>query len=658
MPKRMRRALIGVIIFASAPAAAADWSSAVELRLERRVAGPASVRFGLPLLPKAQVDARNVRVVAGGKVLPARVAELLADYNAAGARIGPRALLIQLPAAAMPGPSLAITVKLRATDAAAAAPPELVYRSDEVSTDSAEMVRTAVRTVVSRGGKAALVEQPAVVRTLFVGREPRVLVHYPEGYLAATRILGGQVTAAQAARPPLGGLAFFSRELRAFTGAALYDEPYAINPDPDSVPDPKGNYEGWLYDRCATYLIAYTHLGEPRFLRAALRSCSYYASQIRTQGPERGIFAGKPDPDPKYSHLRGLYAYYALTGDEAALAAGRAIADLWYDDERFVGPYRQGHVRGREKQWTERLLGTSLEGLLYGARLTGDRKYLAAFRELFETAYRHVTGDRNALAAINSGLAFPPQNCFVHSAQQHGEGDDNQPWCSGWMTELLVDPLLRWQEQTGDARVDEIFVRLARQLRDVGTTYFRGDQLGDTFLAPSFCDDPNDGNDRRMLVPTYGSGIDASGKRRLSGESEDYQHCADATALTAAAIRALKRQHQYDAHPIGPFKSEGESFLQLHHELAYCARTAFEHQTRAGRDPSKWSAADLADGLKDPAGFVNKMKIGFTTHANSPQRRLSWWFNTSMEQFALLAEAGVEVQKLGNGRVKGPPCPH
>ena len=658
MPKRMRRALIAVILFASARAGAADWSSAVELRLERRVPGPAPVRFGLPLLPKSQIDPLKVRVVAGGKVLPARIEELLADYDGAGGRKGPRALLVQLPATAMPGPQLTITVQLRGKDPAPAAPPAVAFRSDEVSTDSAEQVRTAVRSIVSRNGKAVLVEQPAVLRNLFVGREPRIVVQYPEGYLAATRILGGQVTAAQAARPAFAGLAFLSQNLRAFTGAALYEEPYPINPDPESVPDPKSNYEGWLYDRCATYLIAYTHLGEPRFLRAALRTCSYYAAQIKTAGPERGIFAGKPDPDPKYSHLRGLYVYYALTGDETALAAGRAIADLWYDDERFVGPYRQGHVRGHDKQWTERLLGTSLEGLLYGARLTGDRKYLAAFRELLDTAYRHISGDRNALGAINPGFAFPPQNCFIHSAAQHGEGDDNQPWCSGWMTELLVDPLLRWQEQTGDARVDEIFVRLARQLRDVGATYFRGGGLGDSFLAPSYCDDPNDRNDRRMLVPTYGAGIDASGKRRLSAEYDDYLHCADATALTAAAIRALRRQGNFDRHPIGPFKSEGESFVQLHHELAYCARSAFEGQTRPGRDPSRFSAGDLAEGLKNPAAFIANMKIGFTTHTNAPQRRLSWWFNTSMEQFSLLGDAGVEVRTLANGRVKGPPCPH
>ena len=45
-------------------------------------------------------------------------------------------------------------------------------------------------------------------------------------------------------------------------------------------------------------------------------------------GANRGIFTGKPDPDTKYSHIRGLFAYYALTGDERAADSiqGRAAS--------------------------------------------------------------------------------------------------------------------------------------------------------------------------------------------------------------------------------------------------------------------------------------------------------------------------------------------
>jgi hypothetical protein len=351
-----------------------------------------------------------------------------------------------------------------------------------------------------------------------------------------------------------------------------------------------------------------------------------------------------------------LHAYYALTGDESALAAGSAIADMWLAEPTFVAPYRSGQVRGPDKLWTERLLAVSLEGLYYGHRLTGSRRHLDAFRELFETAYRHITGDSAELARINRGVSFPPQNCFIHSALQHGEGDASDPWCSGWMSELLVDPLLRYQEQTGDTRVDEVFVRLTRFVRDVGSSYFRGDPLDDTFLAPEVCDDPNAGENRRVLVPLYGAGLRADGRRKNSGEWSDFLHCADATAITAAGIRALRRSGGFDQNAVGPFRTEGESFVRLHHELSSCAERVFIEQSRPRRDPRVWTARDLEPGAGDPVAFIVKQKIGYPSRTTSPQRRLSWWFNSSLEQFGLLEDAGISIPKLQAGAVRGPAC--
>ena len=73
-------------------------------------------------------------------------------------------------------------------------------------------------------------------------------------------------------------------------------------------------------------------------MREAHRTCGYYASKINLTGPDAGIYSGKPDPDTKYSHLRGLYAYYALTGDDLTLRAGTAIAEMWNGDPFFVVP--------------------------------------------------------------------------------------------------------------------------------------------------------------------------------------------------------------------------------------------------------------------------------------------------------------------------------
>jgi hypothetical protein len=320
-----------------------------------------------------------------------------------------------------------------------------------------------------------------------------------------------------------------------------------------------------------------------------------------------------------------------------------------------------GHIRGADKLWTERLLGASLEGLYYGHRLTGDVTYLTAFKELFDTAYKHVTGDAAALAVISPGVGpFPPQSCFIHSAEQQAEGAATDPWCSTWMSELTIDALLGYQSQTNDARVDEVFVRLVRFLRDVGSQYLTSDVEDDTFLAPKSCYDAK-ASDVRRLAPLYGSGLVAGGARKNFGASDDDEHCADATALTAAGIRALVRQGKFAALPaspsLAPFKSEGESFVALHHELAACARATFAADSRPRRDPAAWKSADLAGGVADPAKFIADNLIGYPKYPTSPQRKLSWWFNTSMLQFGLLADAGIDLPSLTPGRVQPATCP-
>ncbi|HXI56743.1 MAG TPA: hypothetical protein VNO55_11830 [Polyangia bacterium] len=639
----------------SAPSApSGSFADGVRVHLQRTFAAPSVISFGLPVPAGALGDAATVRVTAGGVAIAANVKEILAAHDASGKRVGVRSLLVQLPATVLSGDSGDVDVAWRGQGAAPGTQ-MASFTSDGVSAASSDTVSTAVRTIATNGGVTSLVESAPVQRTLFTGREPRVLATYPDGYLAATAVLGNQATETSLAAGAMNGLSFFSDYLRKFGVAGMNADTYALNPD--AVADPVANPEGWLYDRCATFLTFYTHTQDARFLREAYRSCSYYASKISLGGANIGIFTGKSDPDTKYSHLRGLYAYYALTGDDAALAAGTAIANMWLSDTLFVAPYRAGHIRGADKLWTERLLGTSLEGLYYGHRLTGDASFLQAFKEMFETAYRHITGDAATLASINPGVGpFPAQSCFIHSSLQHGEGNADQPWCSTWMSDLLVDPLLQYQNQTGDARVDEIFVRLVRYLRDVGSQYMRGDVEGDSFLQPKSCYDPSFGVDTRRLVPLYGSGLDAAGVRQNYGQYDDFQHCSDATALTSAGIRALVRQGKFNSTPVGPFATEGDSFLALHHEFAACARQTFQYDSRPRRDPAVWSSADLAGGAANPAGFIATNLIGYPRYPSAPQRMLSWWFNSSMLQFGLLADAGVKIPALQPGRIQPAGC--
>ena len=644
------------------PAARAVFTGSVVVHLERIADGGKAVSFGVPLPRAVRVDPKAVRVRVKGapaNVEGLRVSPILFDYDELGNPAGPRALLVQLPAAVMNKP--AIDVDVIWSGAGAGAPSEAASPYAQVKFASPENVELAERAIEKDKHPIApyrLVVKKGYTKTLFTGWEPTVLATFPSSYLTDTHVFNGLLSREDLdANASLKGLTYLSDNLGPFVDAAFGREGYPLKPE--SVPDPVTNYEGWLYDRCATFLLAYAHLSAPHHLRGALRSCSYYGSKIETSGARAGIFSGKPDPDTKYSHVRGLYMYYALTGDEAAKAAAKAIADMWLSEQTFALPYRKGAVRAADKLWTERLLAVDMEAMIYGFLLFGDARYLTAFREFFETAYRHVTTKNQAELNAITKVRFPPQNCFIHSAEQHSEGDATDPWCSGWMAEMLVDPLLRYQELTGDPRVDEIFVRLTRSLRDAGAEYVvEGEPKGDPFLDPHACFEADaDFDDARLVAPAYGFGIAPNGKRRTFAEGSDVEHCADATALTAAGIRALKRQRAFDGPGVGPFKTEGESFVGLHHELSYCAKRAFGHYTRPMRDPRKWKSDDLADGYargddKAQATWLERQSLGHPVHVSVPSRRLSWWFNGSLAQFRMIEEAGVAFPSVRGGVIQ------
>ena len=612
-----------------------------------------TVAFGLPLPVGAVTDPTTLSVTSGGDPIAATVAVLVEEYDASGSSIGITAVQVQLPTDVVGGECGLVDVSFTGAPGTATTGEPVAYR--DISVSSPEIVNTAVYAIEDRNGDAALVTSDEDARTLFDAREPAVTATFPDGYLVSTGLFGHQTNAADTPES-LAGLTFVSESASSFGLSAMYEESYPINAD--SVIDPTGDeqegYEGWLYDRCYTFLALHAHTGDARFLREAFRNCSYYADHIELTGENRGIFTGKPEPDIKYSHVRGLYLYYALTGDEAALEAGTAIAERWAADEEFAGPYRVGHVTGPDNLWTERLLSFSIENLYFGHRLTGDVAYLDVVGELVATAHAHITGDADALATIDpDSPAFPPQNCFIHTGIQAAESGEAIPWCSGWMPALLVGPLLAYQDQTGDPRVDEIFIRLTRYLRDVGTSYFdnNDDNLDDTFLDPSVPSADPAAEDQRLLVPLYGAGLDESGNRVESGEFDDFQHCFDASAITAAGINALTRTNGFDDNPIGPFASEGESFVALHNELLFCAQWTFTDQTRPRRDPATWERADLAEGVGDPA-FVVDNKIGFVSHNVDPERKISWWFNAGLEQFGLLADAGITIAEIEAGAVQ------
>jgi hypothetical protein len=640
-----------------------NWEAGVKVHLERLFDGGRVVSFGLPLPRWAHVDPARIRVRVKGA--PAdlegiHVKPLLYAFEGPKKQGAPRSILIQVPASAMTGK--AADLEIGWNGGAGPAPATTVEPFSDVRHESPEVVETAERAIEKGSSGFQLVDKNRASKVLHGGWEPNVMATFPEGYVAASGIVGEVMPRGDVLESPrVKGLAYLSDNFGPFVDGAVFHDGYASKPE--AVPDPTAAFEAWLYDRCATFLMSYAHSGTAQHLRNGYRACSYYASKIGTSDGKKGIFLGKPDPDVKYSHLRGLYAYYALTGDESAVTAARAIADMWLDEKLFAAPYRKGSVRGGDKQWTERLLAVSFEAMIYGYLFFGDTRYLAAFGELFETAYKHISTKNQAELDAITKVHFPPQDCFVHSGEQHGDADGKTPWCSGWMSELVVDPLLRFQELTGDARVDDIFVRLTRSMRDNGTNYFHGNPLKDNFLKPSQCWVPNAGDQERILIPLYGFGVRADGKRDTSGEWSDFEHCADVTALVAVGIRGLKRLGKYDAPGVAPFKTEGESFVALHNEFSECAALTFTGNVRPGRDPRHVRPAELAEGFSggDPKAqgeWLEKAHIGYPVHSVSPMRKLSWWFNASMLQYRLLDETGLTFPAPHAGFVQPPSCGH
>lgn len=631
-----------------------DYSMGVKIRLTPIATNSQKVSFGLPLPLGAVNSPLTMSVRINGNYISAQISELLPELNSTGTRVGARSVLIQLDPALIANTGTDVEVYWTGSTVSTNITP-ITFNDEAVSFSSPSIVPTATRTIQQTGSTYTLVETNHIDKTVFTGREPRILATFPEGYLGYTGILGHILSKTEvASRPDLTGLQFLSAAIENVLRSAMYDEPYNINPDPNSLPDFAATYEAWLYDRCATFLIGYTHVGDTKMLRHGLRSCSYYSSQIGLTATSRGIFLGKPDADIKYSHTRGLYAYYALTGDERALQSLQAMAEMWLAEPLFVAPYRQGHLRGIDKLWTERLLGTSMEALLYGYKLSGETKYLTAFNEMLNTAYKHISGDQAMLNEINPGANFPPQNCFIHNATQAAEGNLDKPWCSSWMSELTIDVLLQWHELSGDVRVPEIITRLGRFLRDTGANYFRGNPLNDSFLAPAICYNAADEENPRVLVPLYGAGINAFGVRNTSGEYEDYEHCTDAAALLAASRWSLENG-AISLAPPSPFIDEKQSFEALHNEFLYCSSWTFSNEHRPHRNPATWTSNQLAAGASDPATFIQAQKIGYPQYQLAPLRKIGWWFNMAALQFGLLNDASIQIPTISAGWIQASP---
>ena len=62
-------------------------------------------------------------------------------------------------------------------------------------------------------------------------------------------------------------------------------------------------------------------------------------------------------------------------------------------------------------------------------------------------------------------------------------------------------------------------------------------------------------------------------------------------------------------------------------------------------------------GAGDPPTFIKAQKIGYPQHQLAPLRKIGWWFNMSILQFALLSDAKLALTELKPGQVQPASCP-
>src|SRR5690606_37328695 len=112
------------------------------------------ISFGLPLPRGKVVDPSAARVRRGSEPIEATVKPILMEYDAQGAPLHPRSLLVQFPASAMPESEMEIEVDFEGGSSTT----EPIAPYSSVSAESPDVIRPADRTIEKVGGENRLVE--------------------------------------------------------------------------------------------------------------------------------------------------------------------------------------------------------------------------------------------------------------------------------------------------------------------------------------------------------------------------------------------------------------------------------------------------------------------------------------------------------------------
>ncbi|HND30799.1 MAG TPA: hypothetical protein PLA94_12400, partial [Myxococcota bacterium] len=539
----------------------------VELSATTDDLSPEILSFTVPFGPGDLPSTDGLRLSVDGSNLPLAAAPVYSWHLPDGQSNGIRTVLLQADASLVP--SYPATLLLEWGDNLPGDPPRsdvLDPADPRISLVVDKTIPIAERDIQEVGGALSLVEISQSSSTLFAAVQPRVQITVPTTQWIDSGVLGPTAPTAQ------WGAAFaaYGQGLSLYSRSAAYIPSYSYNINGIlNVADPLQ----WEYGRCNTLLQAGILTEDPQLLQEGMLVCSWYSDSV-DQWADSGGFFLQNTINGLHFHGRDLFHYAQLTGDVKAMDTVVQIGGLWVNDPTIVS-YRNGKVEG--DAWSEQLLGTAMEGIWYAWLATGEPKLYDAFAEIVTTMHLHATSqDLSSL-----GVDFVGQSCLVHSQEQAQEGSDPSiPWCSPWQMATLLDSLLQYRELSGDSRVDAILVAFGRFLRDGGTTYGVEEYtLCDSFLEPVSCyTEPLEDEDPRILLPLYGGGMSANGKRlrMLLRDEEGYMiggefsHCPEVSALMAASWLALRNHPEWDAGAVGPFASEKDSFEAVYQELGAC----------------------------------------------------------------------------------------
>jgi hypothetical protein len=292
-----------------AVAPAAPVTVAVTLVAAEGVVGTQRINVAVPLAPGLLRDPAHVRVLVGGRELPA-ARRGLATWGDGSLRS------VQLQVDVDPAASLTVSIGPQR----GAAGPALVPVAD----------------------------------TLVPGDEtPRVWALLPAAWLATSGVAGPLVPTTAVVGTPLEAWSQKCDAARWGTDVFLTG---------------RGEKQGWLYDRVTAFYRLYAIGGEPAPLRAAYREAAIYRSGVPVaSGVAQSIPVPTAADDVKYHYAQGLALHYLLTGDdryrEAAEAVAARVATLWPDP-------RHDGVKGF---WTERQAGFALLAYEWAALVSDDR---------------------------------------------------------------------------------------------------------------------------------------------------------------------------------------------------------------------------------------------------------------------------------------------